>query len=575
MNTARRSRNGTTEAATGVGRHGRSHLLVLSLAGLLAAGSAWPNGGPFVIKYPNGDPAAKGVLARLDPDLKPAREERLRVVKEDLKVLFMQDPLSESRRRARPTAPGPNDAPVPSPQSWEHQPPLAVVSAAYTIENPTDKDIEIEFGFPILRGIYTHPWSMMPSPDALVRLDAEPIRPEIISNSMIYGLIRQRAQNVIETALAADPELARLVAAVRTVSYVRQRAREAVQRLTDGQETLRKSAEADANLAKLIAARSDAADPDRVAAREALMKHLRGPMQWDRGSAALMVEFASMELGPMAGHPLDAPHPMYWGDTGAVGQLAYANLGRFAAIGEQKATQLFVELASRFHPGVKLAYEAIFAAWGGDVRERSVDLQTGEVRPRELSMDRTLSSEELAQAAFVDPTIYARMDYINPNAGLSEGEKASCEAVIRNLPVTFTFAPMNLLHYRVKFAARSTRTLTVSYKQYAYADTREPASFQLAYVLHPASLWKEFGPIELEVAVPGGLSLRSSVPCRDAGAEERELPRELPGLNPEKAKLKFALHRATVTNKTGELFLAVDAEGWKRLAASKQNLVAR
>ncbi len=47
------------------------------------------NGGPFVIKYPGGDPAAKGVLARIDPDLKPAREERLRVRKEDLKVLFV------------------------------------------------------------------------------------------------------------------------------------------------------------------------------------------------------------------------------------------------------------------------------------------------------------------------------------------------------------------------------------------------------------------------------------------------------------------------------------------------------
>ena len=49
------------------------------------------NGGPFMIKYPNGDPAAKGVLARLDPDLKPTRESRLRVVKEDLKVTFGRD----------------------------------------------------------------------------------------------------------------------------------------------------------------------------------------------------------------------------------------------------------------------------------------------------------------------------------------------------------------------------------------------------------------------------------------------------------------------------------------------------
>ncbi len=55
---------------------------------ILAESLAVGNGGPFVIKYPNGDPAAKGVLARLDPDLKPGRETRLRVIKENLKVTF-------------------------------------------------------------------------------------------------------------------------------------------------------------------------------------------------------------------------------------------------------------------------------------------------------------------------------------------------------------------------------------------------------------------------------------------------------------------------------------------------------
>ena len=55
------------------------------------------NGGPFVIKYPDGDPAAKGVLARLDPTLKPARETRLKVVKEDLMISF--------RPTARPKPP--------------------------------------------------------------------------------------------------------------------------------------------------------------------------------------------------------------------------------------------------------------------------------------------------------------------------------------------------------------------------------------------------------------------------------------------------------------------------------------
>ena len=63
-----------------------------------------------------------------------------------------------------------------------------------------------------------------------------------------------------------------------------------------------------------------------------------------------------------------------------------ANLGPLAAIGEQKATQLFAQLASRFDKDAGAKYEAIFAAWGGDVRERSIDLATGEIRPREVTL---------------------------------------------------------------------------------------------------------------------------------------------------------------------------------------------
>ena len=90
-------------------------------AGLLAALSAapgpWGNGGPFVVKSPNGDPAAKGVLARLDPTLKPAQETRLRVLKEDLTIRF-----------------------VPEQRGWHGDkcrlPPLVEVTAAYQHREP-------------------------------------------------------------------------------------------------------------------------------------------------------------------------------------------------------------------------------------------------------------------------------------------------------------------------------------------------------------------------------------------------------------------------------------------------------
>ena len=67
----------------------KSILEILTIVGGLLGGSLLrANGGPFVVKYPSGDPAAKGVLARLDPSLLPARETRLRVLKEDLKINF-------------------------------------------------------------------------------------------------------------------------------------------------------------------------------------------------------------------------------------------------------------------------------------------------------------------------------------------------------------------------------------------------------------------------------------------------------------------------------------------------------
>ena len=72
------------------------------------------------------------------------------------------------------------------------QMPLAMVSAIYTIENPTDAEVEVEFGFPVLRGMYMTPYSMMPQPDVRVQLDKVQVRADVISNSAIYGIIRAR-----------------------------------------------------------------------------------------------------------------------------------------------------------------------------------------------------------------------------------------------------------------------------------------------------------------------------------------------------------------------------------------------
>ena len=486
-------------------------LEVCALLAALAVGTLFANGGPFTLKYPSGDPAAKGVLARLHPDLKPQRETRLRVVKEDLGITFTKD-----RGLGGP------DASVP----------LALVSAEYTIENPTDTDIEIDFGFPILRGIYVNPMNMLPIPDVEVRLNGErlPVRPTIIGNSGIYGMIRQRARETIDSGVKASPELAKLVDAVR-----------------------------------------QSEDADRPAARVALSAHLTDRTKWGERDTALMVEYASLDIDQPA--RVFFPYQPIPNDE-ALRELAHSNLGPLAAIGEQKATQLFAQLASLFNPDAAATYEAIFAAWGGDVRERSVDLATGKVRPREISLDPELAGalsaevtdgENPPKISFADrlmlardPTVYARIDYLDPHAKITEAEKDSCKAILKNLPVVFTFAPMNLLHYTVTFPANTMRTLTVNYKQYAFRDTGGLESYQLAYVLHPASLWQDFGPINLEIAVPEGVTFRASVDCENAAVEERE------GYPYGPEKRSFSIYRATLQTKTGELLMAVGSDSWEK-----------
>jgi hypothetical protein len=456
----------------------------------LPLGRVFANGGPFVVKYPNGDPAAKGVLARLDPDLKPAKETRLKVVKEDLKVTFGKDHRDKK------------DAP-----------PLVHVSAEYTIENPTDSEIVTDFGFPILRGVYVNPRSMMPRPDVEVRVGDKRIRPTIISNSAIYGIIRERSRDVIEEAIGKDRILTRLVFDVRK-------------------------------------SQGEARQP----ARKALSQHLARVMNWSERDTALMVEYASLNFREIKSVPADRGFHA-WRSDAELNRLTNAGLGALAAIGEQKATQFFAQLASRFDDKAGASYERIFTAWGGDVRERSVDLQTGQLRPREVTVDINVLNNR-GHNPVSDPTIYARVDYLDPKAKISVSEKASCKAILRNLPVIFTFAPMNLLHYQVKLAPKSTQTLTVSYRQYAYSDTRTPSSYQLAYVVHPASLWQEFGPINLEVTVPEGVRFRA---CKKAAIKAGVVRKESKSGGPD-------VYMGTVRDKTGEIYLAVESESWKNSA---------
>ena len=508
------------------------------LIGLGAGGAALGNGGPFVVKYPGGDPAAKGILARLDPGLKPTRESRLRVEKEDLTIEFGRDDFS-SRLST----------------------PLAHVSAVYTIANPSDAEVSVDFGFPILRGIYMSPFSMMPRPDVQVTVDGKGQAVSVISNSLIYGIIRRDARGVIERAIAQDEKLAELVAAVR--------------RPAAGRPTPSAGPPAQQSVQRGPASAPTAG---RERARQALASYLAADLKWNPRDAALLVEYAGLDLGPQKVYPFDRwHHPYDLRNDKEAAELLSANLGVLAAIGEQKATQFLAQIAARFDRAAVGAYEDVFAAWGGEVRERAVDLVSGEIRPREFSAAGKPSDDTMVArrvAGDVDPTVYARVDYLDPNAKLTEAQRASCQAVLKNLPVVFTFAPMNLLHYRVSFPPRAKRVVAVSYRQFAYSDTRDPASYQLAYVLHTASFWDDFGPIHLTVRAPSGIVCRASVPMRKAG----QAPARATGPAPKGVGSGMVgLYQADLTDsrdKTGELFVAVDQAAWSERLGAKGPSVA-
>ncbi|MCR4414443.1 MAG: hypothetical protein NUV77_18650 [Thermoguttaceae bacterium] len=489
--------------------------------GLGIASWAAGNGGPFLVKYPGGDPAAKGVLARLDPTLKPARESRLRVAHEVLTIEFQRAELSFGTT------------------------PVASVRAEYTIENPTDQEVSVDFGFPILRGIYLDPRSMLPRPDVQVSVDGKGVTTTVLTNSVIYGMVRQHARATIDRAIAADARLASLVGEVRRAAGV--------------------DSPSSAGLPPKGSVPGPAVSPEeRARARDALAKYLAESLHWNDRDAALGVEYAGLDLGPSRVAPFDRPFSGFSGRTDNELQgLSLANLGVLAAIGEQKATQFFARLAGLFDPGAAPAYEAIFAAWGGDVRDRAVDLASGEVRLREYEAPRT-PAKPPRFGETVDPTVYARLQYLDPRAKLTEVERASCQAVLKNLPVVFTFAPMNLLHYQATFPPRTTRLVTVTYRQHAFVDTRAPASYQIAYVLHPATLWEQFGPIHLTVRVPKGLACRASVGMQKSdvvgGPSFNEA--RYPGGT---AKVEAGAYQTTLdkpAEKTGELFVAVDKAAW-------------
>jgi hypothetical protein len=162
------------------------------------------------------------------------------------------------------------------------------VAATYKIENPTEVKILVDFGFPIIRGIYVEPYDK-PTPDVDVMVDGQSLGPEIISTDLIYGIIRQCARKIIEEGVKKDANLARLVAAVREASGI-----SASVQPKPPQQNL--PATTIPNLAQIIVPIPTAG---YMPARERLFKYLIAKKHWNDRDASLMTEYAGLDFDTM------------------------------------------------------------------------------------------------------------------------------------------------------------------------------------------------------------------------------------------------------------------------------------
>ncbi|HEY3358095.1 MAG TPA: hypothetical protein VGQ83_32900, partial [Polyangia bacterium] len=254
---------------------------------------------------------------------------------------------------------------------------------------------------------------------------------------------------------------------------------------------------------------------------------------WSERDAALMGEVAGLDLDQKTAAAPDRSRLL------PLSELAQANLGPLAALGERRATQLLAHLAARFDPAAPRA-ERLAAAWAGDGRELVLDLGSGRLRPRERPRAGVgaRGGPERGQ-----PGDGAALD---ESVALTAAAKESLRRILRLEPAEPAVAPLNLLQVRLTVPPRSRRSVRITYTQVAHRSAAAPASYQVAAVVHPATLWRRSAPIHLAVTAFAGVPPRVSAPCPPA--------------------LDGAGCRGAVATAPGEVVIALDAAALARTA---------
>ena len=476
------------------------------IAMMLACSVACANGGPFFERHVDGSNAVSASMAPFE-NMIPGLQDRIACLGEDL-TITIDDELRLGRAAEAAKKASPPSGSILDGKKIDYKErtsliperlPRIEVEAKYTLVNTSDGPVKMRFGFPVIYSARQR---------VKVVVDGKKTTSHHMSLDDILLHIRAIAAERVAEVLTIDKKLADAVAKINEIEsvYSSDKPTEAVMRLHN-----------------------------RHRAADALRDILKERRLTD-SQVALVSEF--FILPP-------SPKPTRLNIEGLAERASFYGFrpslpegGVLARIGALKATQLYTEVLKALAPAQSIDYEQFFRAWGGREKRVSLDLETGEVR------ERVLSPIRFAEGGMMGPIpldIYAREEYLNAR-NLPKDLKKHLMTVLKNLPVTFAFAPVNMTVYEVAFAPGQKRTVAVEVNQLPSIDGREPVTAQFEYIMKTARYFKEFDHINLEVRAPKGTKLTISPTCTEVvqkGPRDRDV------------------YRARITDYSKNLYIAI------------------
>jgi len=282
----------------------------------------------------------------------------------------------------------------------------------------------------------------------------EKINARLMSYSVIYGMLRKEAVAIIINAIRTSPEFLTMV------------------------ESLQKADTA-----------------AKIQAESSLSEYLRGA-GWNQKDIDLFCIYSGLDIARNDITPLD--RSAFCDDSGKeYADIANANLGILAALGEIRATQYLIHLAAKFDPEFEKRIGKFYASWLGETAGQSVGLihkfpwpqkgimpdfpigpKPGELRPREAALNEADAAQFPKDIMRSDPILNYLSRKIDPAAKLTEPEKAVLQNIIDSMGDDQPLPPLGLLRFNISVPAKTKIQYVITYRQFARLDTHAPSTYQ-------------------------------------------------------------------------------------------------